>query len=394
MRKSRDFVFSSESVSAGHPDKICDRISDAVLDALIRAAPGDPARVRAAVETLATPGRIVLAGEYRGPAVDFEGVCCSVVADLGYNRPEYGFDAEGCRVDCFLHGQSGEIAAMVDAGGAGDQGLMFGYANRDTAALMPMPVFAAHRLIERIDGLRRERVVPWLRPDGKCQFSIRYAAGRPTAVERLVVAVPHDPGVSRTDLVDALIPLAVLPLAEGLGLEFRPDPSPAGNLIVNGGTGDWTRPGPAADSGLTGRKIVVDTYGGWARHGGGAFSGKDPTKVDRSAAYWARYAARNVVEAGLAEECEIQIAYAIGLADPVSLRVDTAGTGVVPDRRLEAALREVFSFRPGDMIRDLGLFRPIYERASAYGHFGREPEAFPWERTDRIDDLRKATGVG
>jgi S-adenosylmethionine synthetase len=391
MTQRQDFVFTSESVSAGHPDKICDQVSDAILDQILSVHP-QPKYARGAIETLATTQHLTLAGELNCGSRDleqFEDTARATLRRLGYTDPRFKFDADHCTIVNKLHAQSEEIADMVDRDGAGDQGLMFGFACRDTDSLMPMPIFAAHSLIEKIDDLRTSKQLPYLRPDGKCQFSVRYANGRPVAVERLVIAVPYDEDIRKETLVADLLEQAVKPALATLKLEFHPDPSPTGNFIVNG-TGDWHVGGPHSDAGLTGRKIIVDTYGGWGRHGGGCFSGKDPTKVDRSAAYMMRYVAKNIVAAGLAESCEIQVAYAIGRRDPLSLNVTTDGSGPVSDSALEDLIREVCDLSPRKIIEQLDLIRPIYEKTAAYGHFGRGLEEFTWERTDLADKLRSA----
>jgi S-adenosylmethionine synthetase len=386
-----DFVFTSESVASGHPDKLCDQVSDAILDNIL-AVSDNPILARGAIEVLATTQHMTLAGELNCGGTDvrqFEDTARAVIQRLGYTDPRLLFDAENCTIINKLHSQSGEIAEMVDRDGAGDQGLMFGFACRDTEPLMPMPIFAAHTLIEKIDHLRQVNELPYLRPDGKCQFSIRYANGRPVAVEKLVIAVPHDESVSKTRLTTDLFELAVSPLLQHLDLEFNSDASVGGNFIVNG-TGDWHVGGPHSDTGLTGRKIMVDTYGGWGRHGGGCFSGKDPTKVDRSGAYMMRYLSKNVVAAALAEWCEIQVAYAIGRRDPLTLTVRTDGSGPLSDRELGEVILETCDLGPRKIIERLDLARPIYERTAAYGHFGRPLEGFTWERTDLADELRSA----
>jgi S-adenosylmethionine synthetase len=391
VKVREDFVFTSESVSASHPDKICDQISDAILDAIIESHP-NPSQARGAIEVLATTDHLTLAGEVNSGSKDvsrFEGVARDVVSRLGYTNPAFHFDAVSCNIINKLHAQSGQIAEMVDRDGAGDQGLMFGFACRDTQALLPMPIFAAHRLIERIDSLRTTNTLQYLRPDGKCQFSIRYVHGKPAAVEKLVIAVPHDETVSKSQIAADLLPAAVVPLLSELALDFQPDDSPSGNYIVNG-TGDWHVGGPDSDTGLTGRKIIVDTYGGWGRHGGGCFSGKDPTKVDRSAAYMMRYIAKNVVAAGLADWCEIQVSYAIGRRDPLSLNVITDGSGPISDRQIEDVVRSVCPLTPRRIIAHLDLVRPIYQTTAAYGHFGRELPGFTWENTDLAPQLQAA----
>ncbi len=376
-----DFTFTSESVSAAHPDKLCDQISDAILDHLLSEDPTS----RTAIETLAVADHVTIAGEFRTSG-NFtsevaEKIARNVIEDAGYTGLGSNFDAHTCEFNIRLTGQSPEIAEMADDGGAGDQGLMFGYARNDNDALMPMPIWIAHRLIERIDTLRLTRELPYLRPDGKSQVTIRYANGRPVAVTRLVVAVPHDPSTTKATVAQDLRNAAVLPLLDSLELDHS-ELLRDGNYIVNG-SGDWTFGGPAADAGLTGRKIIVDTYGGFARHGGGAFSGKDATKVDRSAAYMARYVAKNIVAAGLARECEIQVAYAIGLQQPLALEVNTFGTGSLPDDQLQSIIRDRFDFSPRGIIERLNLRQPIFRKTAAYGHFGRNE--FPWEKTDATE---------
>ena len=395
MSRKDSFVFTSESVAAGHPDKICDHISDAIVDALYRKEP-DPRAVRGAVETLTTTQHITIAGEYRAtnPLDDDEvaDIARSVVRELGFVDPDDGFDAATCSVDVHLHAQSSDIEAMVDGDGAGDQGLMFGYARRDTDVLMPLPIHGAHRLVERMDSLRANGTLPYLRPDGKSQLSVRYDEGKPVAIERIVLAVPHKAEVTKETVASELWEAAVAPIINDLGVPLAEGVGPKSEAYIVNGTGAWTTPGgPHSDAGLTGRKIIVDTYGGWGRHGGGAFSGKDPSKVDRSAAYMLRYVAKNVVAAGLAEECEVQIAYAIGCRDPLSLRVDTHGTGHVSDAEIEKLISDNFDLTPRGIIEHLDLRRPIFQKTAAYGHFGREDADFTWERTDASDRLREAS---
>lgn len=396
MAPRRDFIFSSESVAAGHPDKICDQISDSILDAII-ANDESPLDTRGAIEALATTQHVTIAGEFRDcqprGSLDFESIVRHVLRELGYTNPSFSFDVDNCEVVNKVHRQSVQIAEMVDTGGAGDQGLMFGYANRDTKALMPLPIHGAHRLIERIDQLRESGTIGALRPDGKCQLSVRYVDGHPVAVTRAVLAVPHAEDISKGDLREQLWYEAVTPIISALNIPCEFDLGDSnGKYILNGNQGDWNVGGPHSDTGLTGRKIIVDTYGGWGRHGGGCFSGKDPTKVDRSAAYMLRYVAKNVVAAGLADECEIQAAYAIGWAKPMSFKVHTGGTGVLPDEELERLLHELFDFRPTSIITALDLFRPIYRRTASYGHFGRELTEFTWERTNRVEELAAEAG--
>ncbi|MCR6494625.1 methionine adenosyltransferase [Cellulomonas sp. P24] len=393
-------LFTSESVTEGHPDKICDQISDAILDAMLEQ---DPA-ARVAVETMVTTGLVHVAGEVSTTAyVEIPQVVRQVVRGIGYTSSKIGFDGDSCGVSVSIGQQSPDIAQGVDkawevrndaadvdpldAQGAGDQGLMFGYASNDTPSLLPLPIWLAHRLAERLALVRKQGVISGLRPDGKTQVTIGYDGHRAVRLDTLVLSTQHDPDVQlERHLTPAVRELVVAPVLDELGLDL--DISDY-QLLVNP-TGTFVVGGPQGDAGLTGRKIIVDTYGGMARHGGGAFSGKDPSKVDRSAAYATRWVAKNVVAAGLAERCEVQVAYAIGKAQPVGLYVETFGTGTVPIDRLTGAIREVFDLRPAAIIRDLDLLRPIYQRTAAYGHFGRELEDFTWERTDRVADLRSA----
>ena len=378
-------VFTSESVSEGHPDKMADQISDAVLDAII----GDDPHARIAVETLVKTGMVVIAGEVRTDTyVDLETIVRQVINDIGYNHSELGFDGNSCAVLNAIGKQSPDIAVGVDADGnkdigAGDQGLMFGYASNETETLMPAPIYYAHRLMERQAELRKDGSLPWLRPDAKSQVTLRYDQGIPVAIDAVVLSTQHAGSVSQTDLqaaVRELIIADVLP-AEWLHSETRYLINPTGNFEIGG---------PMGDCGLTGRKIIVDTYGGMAHHGGGAFSGKDPTKVDRSAAYAGRYVAKNIVAAGLAERCEIQISYAIGVSEPTSISIDTMGTGKLPNHEISELVREHFDLRPSGLIEMLDLRRPIYRPTAVYGHFGRELENFTWEKTDRAEALSKA----
>ena len=378
-------VFTSESVSEGHPDKMADQISDAILDAII----GDDPHARVAVETLVKTGMVVIAGEVRTDTyVDLETIVRQVINDIGYNHSELGFDGNSCAVLNAIGKQSPDIAVGVDAGGnkdigAGDQGLMFGYASNETETLMPAPIYYAHRLMERQAELRKDGSLPWLRPDAKSQVTLRYDQGIPVAIDAVVLSTQHAGSVSQADLqaaVRELIIADVLP-AEWLHSKTRYHINPTGNFEIGG---------PMGDCGLTGRKIIVDTYGGMAHHGGGAFSGKDPTKVDRSAAYAGRYVAKNIVAAGLAERCEIQISYAIGVSEPTSISIDTMGTGKLPNHEVSALVREHFDLRPSGLIEMLDLRRPIYRPTAAYGHFGRELENFTWEKTDRAEVLSKA----
>jgi S-adenosylmethionine synthetase len=383
-------LFTSESVTEGHPDKVADQISDAILDAMLE---GDP-NSRVACETLVTTGLAVVAGEITTETeVPVTDVVRQTLLDIGYDDSAFGIDGRSCEVKLALDQQSPHIAMGVDHGGAGDQGMMFGYATDETSELMPAPIFYAHRLVRRLAEVRKSGTLPWVRPDGKAQVSVRYEDGRPRAVETVVVSTQHAPDVGNDTIREAVINEIIIPVIPSDLLD--PDTC---TFHVNP-TGQFVIGGPHGDAGLTGRKIIVDTYGGMGRHGGGAFSGKDATKVDRSAAYAARWAARNLVDAGVASRCEIQLAYAIGVAEPVSIHVDTFGTGQVPDGQLADAIEEVFDFRPLTIIERLGLRSPIFRSTAAYGHFGRTPEdrtledgrtvqLFPWEKSDRVDDIR------
>lgn len=392
-------LFTSESVTEGHPDKIADQISDGVLDALLAQDP----RSRVAVETLITTGQVHVAGEVTTKAyADIPTIVRETILGIGYDSSKKGFDGASCGVSISIGSQSPDIAQGVDAAleqregaadaldsqGAGDQGMMFGFACSETPELMPLPIALAHRLARRLAAVRKDGVIPYLRPDGKTQVTIEYDGLKPVRLHTVVVSSQHAPDISLESLLTPDVREHVIaPELEGLGLaidDYR--------LLVNP-TGRFEIGGPMGDAGLTGRKIIVDTYGGYARHGGGAFSGKDPSKVDRSAAYATRWVAKNVVAAGLAERCEVQVAYAIGKAHPVSLFVETFGTEVVPVDRIEKAINEVFDLRPAAIIRDLELLRPIYQQTAAYGHFGRELPDLTWERTDRVADLKSAAGA-
>ena len=393
-------LFTSESVTEGHPDKVCDQISDAILDAILEQDP----TARVAVETMVTTGLVHVAGEVTTTAyVEIPQIIRQVVRGIGYTSSDIGFDGDSCGVSVSIGQQSPDIAQGVDKAwesrqdasdhdpldlqGAGDQGLMFGYASDDTESLLPLPIWLSHRLAERLALVRREGVVPNLRPDGKTQVTVAYDGDRAVKLDTVVLSTQHGPGVHlETELAPAIAEHVVAPVLEAARLDL--DVSDY-RLLVNP-TGQFVVGGPQGDAGLTGRKIIVDTYGGMARHGGGAFSGKDPSKVDRSAAYAMRWVAKNVVAAGLARRCEVQVAYAIGKAHPVGLYVETFGTETVPVDRLTAAIREVFDLRPAAIIRDLDLLRPIYRKTAAYGHFGRALPEFTWERTDRVDALRSA----
>ena len=383
-------LFTSESVTEGHPDKVADQISDAVLDAMLKDDPGS----RVACETLVTTNMAVIAGEITSTSqVDLPGLVRKTILEIGYDDAEYGIDGGSCEVLTIIDEQSLDIAMGVDMGGAGDQGMMFGYATDETAERMPAPISYAHALVRKLADVRRDGTLPWVRPDGKSQVSVAYENGRPRSVDTVVVSTQHAPDVDSDTIRGGILREVILPSIPPDLLD--PDTctfhiNPTGQFVIGG---------PHGDAGLTGRKIIVDTYGGMGRHGGGAFSGKDPTKVDRSAAYAARWAARNLVDAGVASRCEIQLAYAISVAQPVSIFVDTFGTGKLPDERLATALENVFDFQPLSIIDRLNLRSPIFLPTAAYGHFGRTPESrflekgrsvelFPWERSDRVDDIR------
>ena len=414
---TKSFLFTSESVTEGHPDKMCDQISDAILDAIFEKeaaleadgyvspqskTPACVDDVRCAIETFTTTGIITVMGEVRTQAyVDVDAIVRDVVREIGYTGSEMGFDAETCAVANYMHPQSPDIAIGVDESheskhgqseegdpydriGAGDQGVMFGYACNETSALMPMPIYLAHRLAERLTKVRKDTTLPYLRPDGKTQVTVRYEDDKPVAVEKILISTQHAPEVTTDQIRADLIEQVITPVFAEEGVSWED-----AEIFVNP-TGRFVVGGPMGDTGLTGRKIIVDTYGGMGRHGGGAFSGKDATKVDRSAAYAARWVAKNIVAAGLADRAEVQFAYAIGVARPLSLLVETFGTEKVPVEKIEAAVREVFDLRPGAIIDALDLRRPIYRKTAAYGHFGRELPEFTWERTDRVDALKAA----
>ena len=408
---TRTHYFTSESVTEGHPDKICDQISDAILDAILAkearleaegyisptGVQASVANVRCACETFVTTGTVIVAGEIRTQSyVDVQNIVRETVREIGYDRAKYGFDCDTCGVINLIHDQSPDIARGVDAEGkdetdeldalgAGDQGIMFGYACDETPALMPMPIYLAQRLAQRLAQVRKSGEVAYLRPDGKTQVTVRYDDDRPAEVTCIVVSTQHsqeieDMGIVKADVIEHVI----APVLDEAGIPWRD-----ADIYVNP-TGRFVVGGPLGDTGLTGRKIIVDTYGGMGRHGGGCFSGKDATKVDRSATYAARWVAKNVVAAGLARTCEVELSYAIGVAKPLSVMVDTHGTGTVGDDVIEAAVGKVFDLRPGAIIRDLDLRRPIFRKTAAYGHFGREDPDFTWERCDRVDELRAA----
>ncbi|MBI2460342.1 MAG: methionine adenosyltransferase [Candidatus Rokubacteria bacterium] len=378
------YLFTSESVTEGHPDKIADQISDAVLDAIMEQDP--PGRV--ACEVLLTTGLVVVAGEITTSCyVDIPRIARETIRGVGYTRAKFGFDYETCGVIVSIDEQSPDIAMGVNSLGAGDQGLMFGYACTETPELMPLPISLAHRLVRRLSQVRKEGILPYLRPDGKSQVTIRYVDGRPRRVEKVVIACQHSPDVSLSQVRDEVIDHVILP---SIPPELL-DPTTV-TYFINP-TGRFVTGGPQADTGLTGRKIIVDTYGGACPHGGGAFSGKDPTKVDRSASYMVRHIAKNLVAAGLAERAMLQVAYVIGVADPISVMLETFGTGKLPNAELEAMIRRHFDLTPAGIIKYLNLRRPIFKQTAAYGHFGREEPEFTWERTDRVADLREDAGL-
>jgi S-adenosylmethionine synthetase len=396
---SARMLFTSESVTEGHPDKMCDQISDAILDACLAQDPTS----RIACETATKTGFVALLGEITTRAdVQYDELVREVINSIGYDSSAKGMDGSSCGVLVAIAKQSGDIAMgvnraleaktgemsdeEVEAIGAGDQGMMFGYACNETPVLMPMPIYLAHRLTRRLAEVRKDGTLPWLRPDGKSQVTVEYQYGRPVRVDTVLVSTQHSPEVSQEEIRASVIEHVIMPVlpAEMVDEDMKIYVNPTGRFVIGG---------PQGDAGLTGRKIIVDTYGGMGRHGGGAFSGKDPTKVDRSAAYAARWAAKNIVAAGLADRCEIQVAYAIGVAHPLSINVETFGTGHIPDEELGSLVQEHFDLRPGAIIRDLGLRRPIYRNVAAYGHFGRDDLDLPWERTDRAEILREAAGL-
>lgn len=396
---SPKYLFTSESVTEGHPDKICDQISDAVLDACLR----DDPRSRVACEVATKTGFVMLLGEITtNTFVDFDKLVRKVVNEIGYDDSRKGFDGNTCAVQAAIAQQSGDIAMGVDKAleaktgevtdeeieqiGAGDQGMMFGFACNETEILMPMPIYLAHKLTRRLSEVRKNGTLPWLRPDGKSQVTVEYHHGRPARVDTVLISTQHAPEISQEEIRAAIIEHVINPVipAELLNGKVNIYVNPTGRFVIGG---------PMGDAGVTGRKIIVDTYGGMGRHGGGAFSGKDPTKVDRSAAYAARWVAKNVVAAGLAERCEIQVAYAIGVAHPLSINVETFGTGVIPDDKIAKAIEKVFDLRPGAIIRDLDLRKPIYQQVAAYGHFGRDDLDLTWERTNKVEELKEAAGI-
>jgi len=396
---SPHLFFTSESVTEGHPDKMCDQISDAILDACLAQDPFS----RVACETATKTGFIALLGEITTRAhINYDELVRQVVRDIGYDDSVKGFDGNTCSVLVAIAQQSGDIAMGVDKAleaktgemteaeiesvGAGDQGMMFGYACNENETLFPMPIYLSHKLTRRLSEVRKDGTLSWLRPDGKAQVTVEYSFGKPRRVDTVLVSTQHAPHLTQEEIREAVIEHVIMPVlpAEMVDDDIKIYVNPTGRFVIGG---------PMGDAGLTGRKIIVDTYGGMGRHGGGAFSGKDPTKVDRSAAYAARWAAKNVVSAGLAERCEIQVAYAIGVAHPLSINVETFGTGAIPDEEIANVINEVFDLRPGAIIRDLNLRRPIYRQTAAYGHFGRDDLDLPWEQTDRVNELRAAVSA-
>ena len=385
-----NFLFTSESVTEGHPDKLCDNISDALLDEYLRQDPDS----RVAIETMVTTDFVAVSGEVTSKA-DFdqkaqEELVRKTIRDIGYDNKELMFDADTCQINLRLHSQSPDISQGITATeqreqGAGDQGLMFGYATNETEELMPMPILLAHKLIQRLSQVRRDKTLPWARPDGKSQVSVRYEDNRPAKIETVVVSTQHAPEVSQEEISREIIDKIIKPVLGDLwNEEIKIHVNPTGKFVIGG---------PHGDAGLTGRKIIVDTYGGFGRHGGGAFSGKDPSKVDRSACYMSRYIAKNLVAAGLADRCEVQLAYVIGVAEPVSLYVNTFGTNKIPEERIEELVRNNFDMRPSEIISQLDLKRPIYKNTASYGHFGRNEPGFSWEKTDKAQTLRQSAGL-
>jgi len=383
LKQHGKFLFTSESVTEGHPDKMCDNISDAILDEVLRQDPTG----RVACETMAMTGLIIVGGEITTTAlVDYARVARETVREIGYTRAKYGFDSETCAVISAINTQSPDIAMGVDTGGAGDQGLMFGYACRETPELMPLPIQLSHELVRRLSNVRRENTLDYLRPDGKSQVTVEYDGDKPVRVDAVVISTQHGPDVTIEQIREDIIDLVIKPTipANLLDKDTKYYVNPTGRFVVGG---------PQGDTGLTGRKIIVDTYGGAAPHGGGAFSGKDPTKVDRSACYMARYIAKNVVAAGIAERCQVQLAYAIGVAEPVSVYVDCFGTAKIDETKVSEIIRANFHLTPKGIIESLDLRRPVYRQTAAYGHFGRSEEGFTWERTDKAARLKADAGV-
>lgn len=383
----RSFLFTSESVTEGHPDKICDKISDALLDEFLRQDPDS----RVAIETMTTTGVVIVAGEVTSKArFDIQDVVRKTIREIGYDKPEFGFDADSCSVLVSLHAQSPDISQGVTATenkdqGAGDQGLMFGYAVNETDELMPLPILLAHKLTRKLAELRKSKELAWVRPDGKSQVTVEYEDGKPKGIEAIVISTQHSPDITNSDIRNQIIEKVIKPVCgKWWNDKIKIHVNPTGRFVIGG---------PPGDAGLTGRKIIVDTYGGMGRHGGGAFSGKDPSKVDRSACYMCRYIAKNIVAAGLADKCEVQVAYAIGVAEPVSLMVNTFGTGKMPEEDIENLVRKNFDMRPRAIISQLDLKKPIYRDTAAYGHFGRTDILFPWEKIDKAELLKKATGL-
>jgi len=387
---TNNFLFTSESVTEGHPDKICDNISDAFLDEYLRQDPNS----RVAVETMVTTDYVVVSGEVTSNA-EFdkkaqEELVRKTIKEIGYDNKDLMFDGDSCQVDLKLHSQSPDISQGVTATeekeqGAGDQGLMFGYASNETKELMPMPILLAHKLIQKLSQVRRDGTLPWVRPDGKSQVSVRYVDNKPTKIETVVISTQHAPEVSQEEISREIIDKVIKPVLGNLwNDEVKTHINPTGKFVIGG---------PHGDAGLTGRKIIVDSYGGFGRHGGGAFSGKDPSKVDRSACYMCRYIAKNLVAAGLADRCEVQLAYAIGVAEPVSLYVNTFGTNKIPENQIEELVRKNFDMKPSGIISQLDLKRPIYKKTAAYGHFGRNEPEFTWEKTDKSETLKQSAGL-
>ncbi len=387
---ANEFLFTSESVSEGHPDKVADQVSDSILDAILAEDPNG----RVACETLVSTGLVVISGEITTSAhINYREIAQEAIRRIGYNDSDIGFDYKSCAILTAINRQSADIAAGVNEGegidldqGAGDQGLMFGYACNETPSLMPLPIYYAHRIMQRQAELRKDGRLPWLRPDAKAQLTVKYVDGKPVGIDAVVVSTQHSPDIEHKALTEAVIEEVVKPVLpkELLGDNVKYFINPTGRFVVGG---------PHGDCGLTGRKIIVDTYGGAAHHGGGAFSGKDPSKVDRSAAYAGRYVAKNIVAAGLADKCEVQVAYAIGVSQPVSLMVNTFGTGKIDEAKIEALVRDIFDLRPKGIVHTLDLLRPIYTKTAAYGHFGRDEPEFTWEATDKAEALRASAGL-